>query len=452
MFFNGSTVVHGNAHHVRDVSGGLSRFNTHQELEHMPTTWGGYDRLPLRARYYHSLGFDLVAMSGRFHTDWGEFGGYKSRRALEFEARSMIAHGARCSFGDQLHPYGRLDRHTYDLLGHAYRAVEGLREYVDGAKPDSRLAVCLSGSEDDDQGLTKAMLEAHREFVVVAPGDLDPARHRVMVVAGPLAEPVDAELTRFASAGGRILALGEAVLGWSADTLAEVFGIAGIRSGDVDGDYTSYVGGELASLGVGSVYNYEPGLRFDLTTGAEPLASIHDALFDRTYRRFFSHQNAPPRRRPSPYPAVHRLGAHLVTAHSLGRLYLRHGADGHRGLLWALLDSLDPRPVIEVSGLPPGGRISVLHQRHRYRTIVHVLYAPPTQRGRAAVIDDIVALSGVSARVRLDREVIGVRDALTGAEIPWVRHDDGAVSFDLPTIEMHAVALIRHPSPSRSGT
>ncbi len=451
VFFNGSTVVHGNAHHARDASSGLSRLNTHQELEHMPTTWGGYDRMPLRARYYHSLGFDLVAMSGRFHTDWGEFGGYKSRRALEFEARSMIANGARCSFGDQLHPCGRLDRQTYNLLGDTYRAVRGLWEYVDGARPDSRLALCLSSSEDDDQGLAKAMLEAHREFVVVAPGDLDPARHQVVVLAGPLAGSVEKNLISFASGGGRILALGDAVLGWPADALAEIFGITGIRPCGADGDYTSYVGGEFSSLGVGSVYNYEPGLRFELTPDAEPLASIHDALFDRTYRRFFSHQNAPPRRRPSPYPAVHRLQSHVVTAHPLGRLYLRHGAEAHRSLLWALLDSLDQRPVIKVFGLPPGGRTTVLHQRRRDRTIVHVLYAPPTQRGRAAVIDDIVAVSGVSATLRLNREVIGVCDAQTGAELPWVHHDDGSVSFDLPTIEMHAVVLVRHPSTHSLG-
>ena len=48
--------------------------------------------------------------------------------------------------------------------------------------------------------------------------------------------------------------------------------------------------------------------------------------------------------------------------------------------------------------------------------------------------------------MRLGREVIGVRDAMTCAAMPWVRLDDGAVSFDLAPIEMHAVVLIRHPA------
>lgn len=444
VFFNGSSVIHGNAHHVADALSALSQFNSHQELEHMPTVWGGYDRLPLRARHYHALGFDLVAMSGRFHTDWGEFGGYKSQRALEYEARSMIANGARCCFGDQLHPCGRLDPQTCARMGAAYRAVGGLQEFVPGARPDSRLAICLSRSEDDDQGLVRAMLEAHREFVVVAPQDLDPAVHEAAVVAGPLPETADAALARFASGGGRILALGDAVQGLSAETLSGVLGIEGLRPSTADGDYTSFGGGELGSLGAGPAYNYEPGYRFELTPRAEVLATIHDALFDRTYRRYFSHQNAPPKPRPSGHAAVHRHGRHLVAAHPLGRLYLRHGAEVHRSLLWALLESVDTRPVIEVMGLPPGGRVTVMHQPGRARTLVHALYAPPIQRGRASVIDDVVAVSGAAAVVRLDREVAAACDGLNGASIPLAHHKGDAVSFDLPTIEMHAVVVLQH--------
>ena len=444
VFFNGTTVLHGDALHIADASAGLSSFNSHQEFEHLPTTWGGYDKLPLRARHYHGLGFDLVAMSGRFHTSWGEFGGYKSQRALEYEARSMIANGTRCSFGDQLHPSGHLDDQTYDLLGAVYRSVADLQGLVDGAKPDSRLALCPSQSEDDDQGVARALLEAHREFMVVAPSGLDPARHEAALVAGPLADATDRDLARFASAGGRILALGDAVRGLSPATLAAVLGITLAREPSADGDYSSYAAGELAPLGSGLAYNYEPGWRFALAPGAEVLVRIHDAFFDRTYGRYCSHQNAPPDQRDSGYPAVHRHGPHLVAAHPLGRLYLRHGAEIHRSLLWALISAVDARPVIEVSGLPPGGRVTVMHQPGRSRTLVHALYAPPAQRGQSVIVDDVVAVPGVRATVRLDREVAVASDGRSGAPVPLSRHDDSTVSFDLPVIEMHAVVVLHH--------
>ena len=44
--------------------------NTQQELEDLPTTWGGYDKLALRAKYFHNLHQPIAAMSGKFHTMW----------------------------------------------------------------------------------------------------------------------------------------------------------------------------------------------------------------------------------------------------------------------------------------------------------------------------------------------------------------------------------------------
>ncbi len=448
VFLNGTTVLHGNAHHVADRAGELSKFNTHQELEHLPTTWGGYDRLPLRARHYHAKDTDLVAMSGRFHTDWGEFGGHKSQRALEYEARSMIANGARCCFGDQLDPCGRLDAQTYRLLREAYAAISGLLEFVESANPDSRLAVCVSSSEDDDQGLARALLEAHREFVVVAPQDLDPARCDAAVVAGPLPKTADAELARFAACGGRILALGDALNAMSEATLNEVFGIRGVRPSAADGDYTDFSDGHLGTVTATTVYNYEPGLRFELSQRTQVLASIRDALFNRTYRRYFSHQNAPPQPGPGSSPAVHRHGHCIAAAHPLGRIYLRHGAEAHRSLLWALFDCVDERPVISVSGLPPGARVTVMHQPDRSRTLIHALYAPVVQRGRAVVIDDVVAIAGASAVVRLDRRVVNAFNGNNEAPVELKHLADGAVAFTLPTIDMHAVVVLQHGEDS----
>ena len=442
-FFNGTTVLYDDAHHVGAVTSGLASFNTHQALEDLPTTWGGYDKLPLRARYFHGLGADLVAISGKFHSSWGEFGGYKSRRALEYEARWMIANGARCNFGDQLHPDGCLDGQTYDLLGAVYGAVEGLGEFIEGARPDSNLAVCPSESEDDDQGVARALLEAHREFVVASPTQLDPRRHEAAVVSGPLPSGTEDDLVRFSAGGGRILMLGDALQGWPEDLLAGTFGVSGARRVSADGDYSAFCG-ELESLASGLVYNYEPGVRYRPAPDAEILARIHDALFDRTYRRYCSHRNAPPRTRHSGHAAVHRYGPHLVAAHPLGRLYLRHGAETHRSLLWALLAAVNPRATIEVSGLPPGGRVAVLHQPHRSRTLVHALYAPPVQRGEAVIVDDVVPVGGVTATLRLDRHTEAATHG--GDSLPLVHHSDGSVSITLPTIRMHAVVVLTHPT------
>lgn len=39
-------------------------------------------------------GMPLTGMSGKFHTAWGEFGGFKHPDALKYEAASMSSFGA----------------------------------------------------------------------------------------------------------------------------------------------------------------------------------------------------------------------------------------------------------------------------------------------------------------------------------------------------------------------
>ena len=103
--------------------------NTQHDLEDLPTTWGGYDKLPVRAKLFANTGTPMVAMSGKFHTSWGEFGGFKHPDALRYEAAAMIAFGVACNFGDQLHPLGEMEMDTYRNIGEAFEYVEQIEAY-----------------------------------------------------------------------------------------------------------------------------------------------------------------------------------------------------------------------------------------------------------------------------------------------------------------------------------
>ncbi len=116
---------------------------SHLELESLPTGGWGWDHFPLAARYAATQGKEYLGMSGKFHTTWGELGGYKTSTSLEFECASMVAQGARCSIGDQLHPSGRIDLPTYERLGPAYERVRKLEPYAKGARNVSQTAGSL---------------------------------------------------------------------------------------------------------------------------------------------------------------------------------------------------------------------------------------------------------------------------------------------------------------------
>jgi hypothetical protein len=72
------------------------RYNTHLELESLPTGGWGYDHFPVSAKYAATTGKDYLGMTGKFHTTWGEFGGFKRPEALRYECAAMLAFGAKC--------------------------------------------------------------------------------------------------------------------------------------------------------------------------------------------------------------------------------------------------------------------------------------------------------------------------------------------------------------------
>ena len=144
---------------------------THLELESLPTGGWGYDHFPMSARYASQLGKEFLGMTGKFHTMWGEFGGYKTAVALEYECAQMVALGARCSIGDQLHPCGKLDKPTYERIAPAYGRVQQLEPYLSEARPVASIGIISAEAhhrsrdyEPVDIGAGRILLESQQMF------------------------------------------------------------------------------------------------------------------------------------------------------------------------------------------------------------------------------------------------------------------------------------------------
>ena len=169
VYFNSATQV-GDTVRFKER---LFDLNTQQELEDLPTNWSGYDKLPIEAKYHLGQGSRVVAMSGKFHKSWGEFGGFKAADAIKYEAAATVSNGAACNFGDQLHPCGQMDMSTYRNIGEAYSYVEKLEDYGPGRAPYSKLGIGLTLNDEADRGTVNMLLEMHYDFVPVSEKNLD---------------------------------------------------------------------------------------------------------------------------------------------------------------------------------------------------------------------------------------------------------------------------------------
>ncbi|WP_082053725.1 beta-galactosidase trimerization domain-containing protein, partial [Gordoniibacillus kamchatkensis] len=228
-----------NGGHIRRGRRDLAHANTHLELESLPTGGWGYDHFPLSARYAQTLGMPFLGMTGKFHTSWGEFGGFKHPNALRYETALSLANGARCSVGDQLHPEGLMDPATYELIGKAYREVAAKEAWCTGTASVADVALLsvesLKTSEAEnhedrtakpDAGAVRMLLEGHVLFDVIDT-EADFGTYKVIILPDRVAlgSELLAKLQSFWAGGGKVLATGRSGLNEAGDAFAADFGV-----------------------------------------------------------------------------------------------------------------------------------------------------------------------------------------------------------------------------------
>lgn len=442
IFYNGRAEL--------DTPRAMLACDTHFELEDLPTTWGGYDKFPLRSKYFAGStmpevqGKHMLAMSGKFHTAWGEFGGFKHPDAIKFEAASMIAFGARCSMGDQMHPSGEMDLETYKNIGIGYRYVEQIEKFGLDARSCSNLGLYASRNHAHDSGVSNMLLESQIDYTVIsqAPTSVaDLAGFKTIILTGGqcLNQAAADVLSAWVKKGGNLIVLGEGALDAEKKKFLIDVGAEYIGPGQFDVDYT-VVGKELGSELVKTPFlNYKPAHRVKPVKSAKVLATIREPYFSRTIEKYCSHQNTANRLEIAPHPAVIQFGKVTYFAHALGESYHHNAARVHRQLFINAVNRVHKKPISSVT-LPSGGRYNFVHQPQHKRYVAHLLYGPPMIRGRVQVIEDLVPIADVPVTIRVPENVKKAWLPLSGKKLT-IKKSAGALTVVVPRVQCHEVVV-----------
>ena len=382
-------------------------------------------------------------MSGKFHKSWGEFGGFKHPNAIRYEAASMIAWGAHCNFGDQLHPSGIMDKTTYANIGQAYEYVEKIEDYGIGGMPEARLAVWRSFSQKADEGLTKMLLETHVNFDV-ANGVKDLNQFDVIIIpnAPCLSESDACRINTFVAKGGALIVLGQGALNAQSGKILLDIGADYVGEAQIDIDYL-VLGESLKKDLVASPFlNYVPAIRVKPHPGTEVLATIREPYFSRTIAAFSGHQNTPYKLEDAAHPGIIKKGKVIFFAHNLGSMYFDHGAVIHRDVFLKAVQMLHKKPMVETE-LPSAGRISLLHQPQHRRYVVHLMYGPNTRRGCCDVVEDLPLLYEVPLRVSLPKKVKRCYQIPEQNDLPF-RTEKNIISLVVPSFSCHTGIVLEY--------
>lgn len=440
VFHNGGHIIAGR----RD----LAYMDTHLELESLPTGGWGYDHFPMSAAYCRGLGMEVMGMTGKFHTTWGEFGGYKHKNALRYEAALSLANGAKCSIGDQLHPNGMMNPATYRLIGAAYAEVEQKEKWCDEVKAVADVGVLSveaitgrNGHPDNiaTTGAVRMMLEGKYLFDIL---DLqsDMAPYKVVIlpdvvnVTPQLKEKLDA----YVAAGGKIMASGDSCVG--EEGMLYDFGCRYEGRSQFRPAYVNPLV-ELSSMDPGTYVVYGEGHVVSVTPEGRELAQREASYFNRTVAHFCSHQHA---------PNSGVIEGSAVTVGSQGaylswKLFSEYATMGSlilRDLFCAAMDTLLGENKTLLTNLPAQGVTTLMDQKGENRLVNHLLYASPVKRGNGIeVIEDILPVYGVECHVNIGKRVKRVYLAPQMEEIPFTQ-ENGAVSYRVEKLQNHQMVVL----------
>jgi hypothetical protein len=441
VFFNGR-----NASNLREEM----EFQTQTEIESLPTGGWGYMFFPRNVRFARNFPLPYMGMTARFHKSWADFGGIKPYAALEFETSQSIAHGARCSIGDQLHPRGTLDRAAYDLIGKAYARVAEREPWLKDATALTQIGVLQPdrqpGAQDErfgaprvEEGVVRMLTQLKHQFDLIdRPADFQ----RFELIILPDFVDVDAALARklraFLNQGGAILATG--MSGLSADAGKVLLPELGIKAHGQSPFTTTYIRfGEPVREDVPPTDHvmYETGARVTPAGGAQALARVVEPYFERTWEHFSTHFQTPPAKL-SRYAAAVRKGRCAYIAYPIFSAFATHGNVPFRLLVRNVLDRLLPSPLLRVQG-PVGMEATITRQRRR--TIVHLLqYSAERRTEKLDLIEDVVPVLDVPVSLRMERAPKRVYLAPEEAPLPF-EHLAGRVNLRVPVVNGHAMIV-----------
>jgi hypothetical protein len=427
------------------------KYFSHYEIESLPghPQWG-YDHFPMFVRYFQTLGKELVGMTGRFHTSWGDFGGLRNRAALEFECLGALAHGATCSIGDQLHPRGQLNTAAYERIGEVYGQVEAVERWCAGTTALPEIGVFTTNTAVEgqqslvhatDQGALHVLEQLKHQFQFVDRGaDLSPYAVVILPDGTHIDEDLGGRLRRFLADGGKLLIAGKSGLDQAQGefVLSEEMGVQYQGPAEFSPDYVVVEPALGESVEPMPHVCQLPGVRVAPAPGTQILARAGAPYFNRTWQHFCSHQYTP-MEKVTDDPIVTQNKGVVYVARPLFREYAESSRRVHRQILANCLRRLLPRPRLGKHNLPSTATVTV--RRLGDHLVVHLLHYVHQRRGVLDIVEETHPLVDVELSVRSEQRPSAVRLVPQQEPLQW-EYLDGYIRFGVPRMCGHQMILL----------
>lgn len=440
-----------NAGHVGPAQRPTLDAYTHLELESLPSGSWGYIHFPATVRYARNLGKDLLGMTGKFHTTWGDFHSFKNPEALQFECFNMLANNAKCCVGDQLHPRGNICRHTYELIGSVYKEVEVREPWCVNAEPVVDIGVFTpeeftggSGAIPKPVvGATRMLQELRCQFDILdSQSDLSAYKLLILPDEIPVNNSFAKKLQKHLDNGNALICTHRAGLNTDGNAFALPLGVDYIGDAEFTPVFVKPRAEFKSALRDTEHVMYITGSHVKAAPGSEILADNIAPYFNRTWKHYCSHNHAPSAGKEYG-PSLVRQGRAVYCAQPLFAQYAANAPRWCRDILSGILELLLPNPVLRVNA-PSSMIATVNRQKQENRDIIHLLhYIPQRNSDNMDTVDDVIPLHDIDISLRAEKEVRAITCVPEGTPLQY-QQKSGRVSFTLPKLTGYQLLAVEY--------
>lgn len=418
---------------------------SHFELESLPSGWWGYLHFPTTARYARTLGKPCLGMTGKFHTEWGDFHSLKNRAALEFECFRMLSFGFAVSVGDQLEPNGKLNPNTYRLIGDIYKQVEEREEWVKGSYALTEAAIVTPETTDQNvpeciYGAAQMLEELAVQFDIID-AEQEFGKYKLLILPESLrvGERFIERLNEYTAKGGAVLAVADGGM-TEKDEYPDCYGITYLgKSEGNDFVVANAVIGKDLPEGNEFVVETE-ACRFAPKRGTNTIMWAAMPYFYRSGTNFCSHLYTPSSK-TNLRPAVSRRGNVVVFSPKIFTHYRKKAPYWCKAMIRDALDLLlGEKKLLRHNGASTI-QCSILEQREKNRYLLHILhYIPVRKCTDIDIIEERTTTYGLEVELALPRRIHSARLVPEGVSLEII----GGRKLMIPKINGYQIVELNY--------
>ena len=446
IYFNSMPYLLDDGQDAEASSAEKRKYFSYIDIESLPSEVWGYNHFPIAANYIGKYSSEICMMNGKFHLSWADFGTLRNLEAMEYECFRAVAYGAKVCVGDQLHPSGKLDPVVYKRIGEVFGSIEQKEPWLHGTRKLCEVgAFITAGTAGDvgslaEEGVYQVLSELHIPFDYLNCHDsIDD--YKLLILPDYFDPPVElrGRIEKFVRNGGKVLITGRS----GADAASGAYALDFIKArfgGEsvFDNRYIRLDASVFPSVPAIDHVTYEKG--YVIRSGEEAIAEIVEPYFNRTYNRFSSHRQTPPKTAPCGEPAIIRGDGYILISSPLFTDYARSRYQAHRAILSQCIDMLMDKPLI-LTGLPSISELTVRENEDSF--ILHILnYVIARKAKRLDTIEERFLVKDARVRLRMERAPAAVM-AVPAMEPLEHQYHDGYVDIRLNGISGHTMIEVR---------